>query len=86
MPGEVYKIMQVSNSISGYKAGDRVYVGYINKNGEFVEAKKKTNQRTGKAVRTAGYTETIRKAGNLQRNSESKKNRNARKAIQRNYR
>ena len=83
---EVYKIMQVSNSISGYKAGDRVYVGYITENGEFVESQKKTNLRTGKAVRTAGYTETIRKAGNLRRNSESKKNRNARKAVQRTYR
>lgn len=86
MPREVYKIMQVSNSISGYKAGDRVYVGYYTADGEFREAKRKTNQRTGQAVRTSGIKTAIKNAGNLERNSESKKNRNARTQIQRNYR
>lgn len=83
---EVYKIMQVSNKTSGYRAGDRVYVGYYTAGGEFREAKTKTNQRTGQAVRTSGIKTAIKNAGNLERRSESKRNRNARTQIQRNYR
>lgn len=58
---EVYKIMQVSNRASGYRAGDRVYVGYINAQGEYREAQVKRNTRNRRAVRTAGY---LRNVGN----------------------
>ena len=77
---EVFRIMQVSNRAAGYRAGDRVYVGYINARGEYREAQTRVNQRTQSAVRVAGMTETIRRAGDLERRSESRRNRNARRA------
>ena len=77
---EVFRIMQVSNRASGYRAGDRVYVGYINARGEYRESQTRVNQRTQQNVRVAGMTETIRRAGNLERRSETRRNRNARRA------
>ena len=77
---DVFRVMQVSNKISGYRAGARIYVGYINPRGEYIETKNKLNTRTGKTVRVAGLEGAIRKAGDLERRSETRRNRNARRA------